>query len=56
MKKDYVNKIGFMYKLTSPNGKIYIGQTINKKQRKYHYKNRDFKAQIKLYNNDYFNI
>lgn len=51
MKQDYVNKIGFIYKLTSPNGKIYIGQTINKKQRKYHYKNRDFKAQIKLYNN-----
>ena len=51
MKKDYTKIIGFIYKLTSPNGKVYIGQTINKKQRKYHYRNLDFKMQVKLYNN-----
>lgn len=50
MKKDLTNKVGYIYKLTSPNGKIYIGQTINKKQRKYHYNSGDFKPQIKLWN------
>ena len=51
MKKDLTNVIGYIYKLTSPNGKIYIGQTINKKQRKYHYNSKCFKQQIKLWNN-----
>ena len=51
MKRDLTNVIGYIYKLTSPNGKIYIGQTINKKQRKYHYNSKCFKQQIKLWNN-----
>lgn len=50
MKKDLTNVIGYIYKLTSPNGKIYIGQTINKKQRLYNYKKNGFKQQIKLWN------
>lgn len=50
MKRDLTNIIGYIYKLTSPNGKIYIGQTINKKQRKYHYKTKNFKQQLKLWN------
>ncbi len=50
MKKDLTNVIGYIYKLTSPNGKVYIGQTINKKQRKRHYSSGDFKQQIKLLN------
>lgn len=50
MKKDLTNIIGYVYKITSPNGKIYIGQTINKKQRKYHYNSNGFKKQIKLWN------
>jgi len=55
MKKDLTNKIGYIYKLTSPNGKIYIGQTINKKQRKYHYRTLKFKGQVKLwYNAQYY--
>lgn len=49
--RDLTNIIGYIYKITSPNGKIYIGQTINKKQRKYHYKTKQFKPQIKLWNN-----
>jgi group I intron endonuclease len=51
MKKNLTNVIGYIYKLTSPNGKIYIGQTINKKQRIYNYKKSSFKNQIKLWNN-----
>ncbi len=54
MKKDLTNIIGYIYKITSPNGKIYIGQTINKIQRKYHYNSGDFKQQIKLWNNTQF--
>ena len=50
MSKEIEKRIGYIYKIVSPNGKIYIGQTINKKQRKYHYKNYDFKQQIKLWN------
>lgn len=51
MKKDLTNVIGYIYKLISPNGKVYVGQTINKKQRKYHYNSKCFKKQIKLWNN-----
>lgn len=51
MKKDLTNVIGYIYKITSPNGKVYIGQTINKKQRRYHYNSNSFKLQIKLWNN-----
>lgn len=50
MKKDLTNVIGYIYKITSPNGKVYVGQTINKKQRKYHYNSGSFKQQIKLWN------
>jgi group I intron endonuclease len=50
MKKDLTNVIGYIYKITSPNGKIYIGQTINKKQRRYHYNKGFYKGQIKLWN------
>lgn len=48
--KDKENKKGYIYKLTAPNGKIYIGQTINKNNRKSHYRSKKFKAQIKLWN------
>lgn len=51
MKRDLINVIGVIYKVTSPNGEIYIGQTINKKLRKYHYNCNGFKKQIKLWNN-----
>ena len=50
MGKDLTNRIGYIYKLTAPNGKVYIGQTINKKGRKRHYNSGDFKQQVKLYN------
>ena len=32
--KNYKELIGYIYKIISPNGKIYIGQTINVNQRK----------------------
>lgn len=44
-------KTGVIYKLTSPNGKIYIGQTINFKKRFRKYKCGAFNGQIKLWNN-----
>jgi len=50
MKKDLTNVIGYIYKITIPNGKIYIGQTINVKQRIYNYNKKCFKGQIKLWN------
>lgn len=42
-------KIGFIYKITSPSGKIYIGKTADVKYRLSKYKCLDCKAQIKLY-------
>ena len=48
---DLTNRIGYIYKITSPNNRIYIGQTINLKQRKSVYKNNLFIGQIKLWNN-----
>jgi len=39
-----------IYKITSPSGKIYIGQTINVKVRIAKYKSLNCKFQIKLYN------
>lgn len=40
-----------IYKITSPIGKIYIGQSLNLKKRFYTYKTpQSFKSQIKLYN------
>lgn len=50
MGKDLTNRIGYIYKLTAPNGKVYIGQTINKKGRKRYYNSGNFKQQVKLYN------
>lgn len=50
MSRDYTNVTGYIYKITSPNGKVYIGQTINLSRRKSHYKSLDFKRQIKLWN------
>ena len=52
--KDLTNVIGYIYKITSPNGKIYIGQTLNYKNRKYYYNSGNFKQQIKLHNNVLF--
>lgn len=51
MNRDLTNVIGYIYKITSPNGKIYIGQTLNIKSRKNDYKNGHFKKQTKLWNN-----
>ena len=51
MEKDLTNRLGYIYKIISPNGKIYIGQTINLINRKSAYKNNHFKTQIKLWNN-----
>lgn len=42
--------IGFIYKITSPTGKIYIGQTIDIKTRKCKYQNANCKNQTRLYN------
>lgn len=39
-----------IYKIINPKGKIYIGQTIDYKRRKRHYKNLKCKEQPKLYN------
>lgn len=40
-----------IYKITSPNNKVYIGQTIDFTQRCRKYKSNNFKGQIKLWNN-----
>ncbi len=50
MENDLTNVKGYIYKITSPNGKIYIGQTINKHNRKRIYKSGFFKSQTKLWN------
>lgn len=39
-----------IYKITNPNGKIYIGQSTNIDKRFYRYKRLECKGQIKLYN------
>lgn len=39
-----------IYKITNPNNKIYIGQSINIKNRFYHYSLYHCKTQTKLYN------
>jgi len=41
---------GFIYKITSPSGKIYIGQTIDLKRRFKKYENLHCKSQSKIYN------
>jgi len=45
-----MNKICGIYKITSPSGKIYIGQSTNINKRILKYKNNDCYQQIKLYN------
>ena len=41
---------GYIYKITNPSGKIYIGQSVNPKNRFSSYKRLACKKQIKLYN------
>jgi len=45
-----MNKIICVYKITSPSGRIYVGSTIDFKERIKHYRCLDCKAQVKLYN------
>lgn len=40
-----MEKTGYIYKITNPNGKIYIGQTINLSSRKSAYRNLNIKGQ-----------
>jgi group I intron endonuclease len=42
--------IGYIYKITSPNGRIYIGKTKNTRNRFNQYKNLNCKSQPALYN------
>ena len=49
MKKDLTHTKGYIYKITSPSGKIYIGQSINPNERKSRYKNLACKEQKKIY-------
>lgn len=39
----------YIYKITSPSGKIYIGKTYSMKKRMRHYKYGDYKGQTRLY-------
>jgi group I intron endonuclease len=41
---------GVIYKITNPNGKIYIGQTIDYNRRKSNYKRLNCSSQVKIYN------
>lgn len=43
-------RITVVYKITSPSGKIYIGSTINWRERLASYKRLDCKQQLKLFN------
>ena len=46
-----INMEGFIYKLTSPSGKCYVGQTVNMKKRLSEYKTfHNCKNQSKLFN------
>lgn len=45
-----MEQIGYIYKITSPSGKIYIGQTKNLKHRIYCYKKLHCKSQPKIFN------
>ncbi len=49
MKKE-ANKIGYIYMITSPTGRIYIGSTSNIENRWKKYRYLSCKGQIKLYN------
>lgn len=42
--------IGYIYKITNPNGKIYVGKTFRLKKRINNYKNLDCKSQKAIYN------
>jgi group I intron endonuclease len=42
--------MSFIYKITSPSGKVYIGQTVNLQKRLNRYKNLHCKGQVKVYN------
>lgn len=44
-----MNKIGYIYKITNPNGGIYIGQTTNPEVRFKYYRLLHCKRQIKIY-------
>lgn len=41
--------IGYVYKITNPNNRVYVGSTIDLERRIYQYKNNYFKAQIKIH-------
>jgi len=45
-----INMIGYIYKITNPSGRIYIGKTKNTKNRFNQYKNLNCKSQPALYN------
>jgi group I intron endonuclease len=47
---DLKNGFGYIYKMTSPSGRIYVGQSIKIKARIQKYKNNGCAGQIKLYN------
>ncbi len=49
--RDLTNETGYIYKITSPLGDVYIGQTINIRKRKHAYKKEQYKKQTKLWNN-----
>jgi len=48
--RDLTNVTGYIYKITSPNGEVYIGQTINLRKRKSDYRCNSFKKQTHLWN------
>ena len=45
-----MDKNGFIYKITSPSGRVYIGQTLDLSRRKSKYKRLDCKQQPKIFN------
>ncbi len=45
-----IEGLSIIYKITSPSGKVYIGQTVNWQKRFTYYKNGNAKGQIILYN------
>lgn len=47
-KVDNKNRIVYIYKVTSPSGRIYVGSTLNYKRRLRDYRNLNCKTQIKL--------
>jgi hypothetical protein len=50
MNRNLTNEIGYIYKITAPNGAVYIGQTVNIYKRKHAYKKLGYKKQTKLWN------